>query len=491
MRQTLSQFAGCKDWDVEELCEFIDALYELGRRGRMSDELKHCWFCGGEASRIAARQREDGTYYPAACGCRKCGIWRYGESDYGHSGFATEEDFKASMEQAVAKWNTRVGEFEQFIEKAESYKQEDEQEPLIIDGDTREKLEADVRKAAIECKSFDEWVECVTRLLDRQAAITKRECYESEAWRIGISREAVENGLRISIFGRDYVPADLAVCVEGTDTREQLEVDMIKLCHMDMLQARPFLELLDRQEAITKRQCEKREDEITDAWQSYLAEVEDERDELKERLERANKSLSTIGIIRLNARIDELEAGRDGLLEQRDHWFDEAVAIYRRFYPHDEYAIPQNIAGMVLAKIDELTAERDELRGRLDAMKAVLDKWVKLTEGIELPDYPRTEFQPKDKDRRIAELTAERDEWRARAEQVQESYLDAKDSRDNLQAAIDAMENGQFYAMYRKACEERERLEHANNTLRVSAAGLKLAVEKLTAELDALKASGR
>ena len=69
-----------------------------------------CPFCGGEASWIAARQREDGTYHPASCGCRKCGIQCYGESDYGHGGFATEEDREASMEQAVSKWNTRTPE---------------------------------------------------------------------------------------------------------------------------------------------------------------------------------------------------------------------------------------------------------------------------------------------------------------------------------------------------------------------------------------------
>jgi hypothetical protein len=69
-----------------------------------------CPFCGGEATKIAARQLDDGTYYPAACGCRSCGIWCYGDTDYGHGGFATEEDCKVSMEQAVSKWNTRTPE---------------------------------------------------------------------------------------------------------------------------------------------------------------------------------------------------------------------------------------------------------------------------------------------------------------------------------------------------------------------------------------------
>lgn len=78
--------------------------------GEAMSELLLCPFCGGEASRIAAQQSEDGTYYPAACGCSKCGIWRWGESDYGHNGFATKEDCKESMEQAVSKWNTRMPE---------------------------------------------------------------------------------------------------------------------------------------------------------------------------------------------------------------------------------------------------------------------------------------------------------------------------------------------------------------------------------------------
>lgn len=39
--------------------------------------------------------------------------------------------------------------------------------------------------------------------------------------------------------------------------------------------------------------------------------------------------------------------------------------------------------------------------------------------------------------------------WKAQMDKL-------KAERDELQAAIDAMGNGQFYAMYRKACEERD-----------------------------------
>lgn len=91
-------------------CE-TEGLEESGEAmNSESGELKPCPFCGGEASWIAARQREDGAYYPATCGCRKCGIWRCGDSSYGHGGFATEDDLKVSMEQAVARWNNRTPE---------------------------------------------------------------------------------------------------------------------------------------------------------------------------------------------------------------------------------------------------------------------------------------------------------------------------------------------------------------------------------------------
>lgn len=166
------------------------------------------------------------------------------------------------------------------------------------------------------------------------------------------------------------------------DTREQLEVDMIKLCHMDMLQARPFLELLDRQAAITRRECD------------------------------------------------------------RPNW---------------DYC-------ETCDALAELTAERDELRERLGAMKAVLDKWVKSTVGIEPPDCPITEFQPKDKDRRIAELTAEREQYRDNLLAQSRRVAELTAERDELQAAIDAMGNGQFYAMYKAKCDECEQLKKVVRT---------------------------
>ena len=71
------------------------------------------------------------------------------------------------------------------------------------------------------------------------------------------------------------------------DTREQLEVDMIKLCHMDMLQARPFLELLDRQAAITRRECDRPNWDYCETCDA-LAELTAERDELQAAIDAMN-----------------------------------------------------------------------------------------------------------------------------------------------------------------------------------------------------------
>ena len=48
----------------------------------------------------------------------------------------------------------------------------------------------------------------------------------------------------------------------------------------------------------------------------------------------------------------------------------------------------------------------------------------------------------------------------ARCDPLKERIAELTAERDELQAAIDAMNNGQFYAMYREACQERDALKH-------------------------------
>ena len=54
--------------------------------------------------------------------------------------------------------------------------------------------------------------------------------------------------------------------------------------------------------------------------------------------------------------------------------------------------------------MDELKLERDQLQAENARLREELDSWHRLTAGIELPDYPVTQFQPKDLERENAKL---------------------------------------------------------------------------------------
>ena len=106
------------------------------------------------------------------------------------------------------------------------------------------------------------------------------------------------------------------------------------------------------------------------------------------------------------------QSDRDAALLFEDLYdlMDRMAAITRADY--DVY-LPQRVAEL-MGEVDSLTAEREQYRDNMLAQS-----------------------------RRVAELTTE---------------------RDNLQAAIDAMENGQFYAMYKAKCDECEQLKKVVRT---------------------------
>lgn len=64
----------------------------------------------------------------------------------------------------------------------------------------------------------------IIALLDRQRAITERECRESETFRAGIVRDAAANGETVYVFGVPYVPASAyyRTCHERDEFREKL-----------------------------------------------------------------------------------------------------------------------------------------------------------------------------------------------------------------------------------------------------------------------------
>lgn len=53
---------------------------------------------------------------------------------------------------------------------------------------------------------------------------------------------------------------------------------------------------------------------------------------------------------------------------------------------------------------DKINAMIDEIESENDKLREELAKWEQLTAGIELPEYPVTEFRPKDLERENAEL---------------------------------------------------------------------------------------
>lgn len=62
-----------------------------------------------------------------------------------------------------------------------------------------------------------------------------------------------------------------------------------------------------------------------------------------------------------------------------------------------DYTIPKEEYRDLLARLERLEAENDELRKELA-------QWERLTAGIKLPEYPITAFRPKDIERENAKL---------------------------------------------------------------------------------------
>lgn len=125
-----------------------------------------------------------------------------------------------------------------------------------------------------------------------------------------------------------------------------------------------------------------------------VASLTTERDEWKTKCETREVAYKQADAERkrYSEQIDELTIERDDLrcmteklkkrnselLESRAYWINQAMSVYRRFYPHDG-CVPANVCSMVIAKIDELTAERDRLQ-------AVVDVLIHDREKVEVKD---------------------------------------------------------------------------------------------------------
>lgn len=225
------------------------------------------------------------------------------------------------------------------------------------------------------------------------------------------SRERLEEDVREICWGYDFYRNDAQkhyLYERGLDVRE----DIVTTNYDGHVLATVIMHLLDRQAAITRREfdgeCEFCQSEVArlqnhvddlkaeveaqrkrandaergvlnKAWYVSRDRYEDDIAELTAELDKANNAGDKL----MNKLIDmtterddlrritkELEERNGELLEGRAHWIDQAVSIYRRFYPHNEYAVPADVSSMVIAKIDELIAERDELRDELEFEKS-------------------------------------------------------------------------------------------------------------------------
>lgn len=234
--------------------------------------------------------------------------------------------------------------------------------------DSRERLEADAKTLLFEFGGYcansreghtdnvDTFFDDFIGLLDRQAAITRAEIFADGEY-------------------------DCTTCGAKAELCEQVdiltaEVDQLTNAINELQEKQPY--------------CYNQEQPLDtlNTIGRYIDELTAERDDLQ----RITK---------------ELEERNGGLLEGRAHWIDQAVSIYRRFYPHNEYAVPADVSSMVLAKIDELTAERDEWKTKCETREVA---------------YKQADAERKRYSEQIDELFAERDYWK---DQVHKCAIEA------------------------------------------------------------------
>lgn len=330
--------------------------------------------------------------------------------------------------------------------------------------DTREQLEADI---LAHYKTPEEKLKTVREWLDRQAAITERECMEQATTRyIGWDCAECAEGLGKELDARcDPLKERIAELTaeletyrkyaeqgermkpqskENGDTREKLEAD-IRAWHRDTpFSTKPsvqtLLGLLDRQEATTRAECKNTLVHFAERLQlvqnGYDAAVRDMQPKVEE----------------LTA---ELDACRMRERAAEDYDFREAAERWEQAY--------EDKCGEVV----RLTAERDQLTNAINELQ-------------KKQPYCYNPEQPLDTlntiGRYIDELTAERDQLKPKVDELNANWRKANDGWAGANAEAE---------QWRQKCDQLQvDLKAANdtiNTLRASVAGLKSTVEKLKA----------
>lgn len=266
------------------------------------------------------------------------------------------------------------------------------------------------------------------------------------------------------------------------DTREQLEADVYRAadkldafyCGERFLDTRKIIGWLDRQAAITEQELCGRCSPYATA-KDYLDTIDSltaERDVLKAKLETYGKvpdqdeckkqQPMESGDTREKLEADvrgyyshtvstlvwppEKNKSTDVLMVPEDtvlSWLDRQAAITRKA----ERGMHDRILEYLTRENDELTAERD----RYEVLAVNAEQWKderdQLSKDLTAEHALLTQWADAANAQRLVAME--------QADKVQELTVE----RDELRGAIDAMENGQFYAMYRRACEERDELK--------------------------------
>ena len=482
----------------------------------MSDKLKPCAHCGG-VGEIERWSHVDWTEWRVICG--RCG---------------TSPDWYTSPEQAIAAWNTRADE-PQVIKNAESYKLADDSRPQVIAAsekhelaDSREKLNEELMDSCLtfanggghlltfangggHLRAFA----YVSDLLDRQAAITRAEVFEDGEYdrmtfdeltaeraelreRLDATKAVLDKWVKstVGVEPPEYPVAQLQP--RDGDSREKLEADTWSECFDPETRTYtlPGDLLVPNSNQLEPDSREKLEADLRECVRNVLDDgaYETRKGQLID--ESLVNAWMPVFIQRLDrqAAITSLE------------WLDGKTHIFGMTF--DE------VRGLQ-AKVAELTAERDKLRkelklARIDweserdyadqceqhakELTAELDACRMREKAADDYDFreaaQRWEQAFEDKCGEVVRLTAERDELsrdldaeHALVVQFEYDNEELKAESDKLKAKVDELN-----ASWRKANDgwaeanaEAERLQHANNTLRASVAGLKMTVERFKA----------
>jgi uncharacterized coiled-coil DUF342 family protein len=333
----------------------------------------------------------------------------------------------------------------------------------------------------------------------------------------------MDNGVSVQMCPND-TGAHSNVSKSLSDTREQLEADILAHYKTPEEKLKTVREWLDRQAAITKRKCQYEIDAVAydrdyfrkHVWQmnEFIAELTAERDALKEQINRFNASKSeenaendtSKGVLNnfdvQNDTREQLEADirawhRDTPFATKPRvqtllgWLDRQAAITEREIAErrEEYGKLPCGGTDCMELVNELQAKRDELKERIAELTAEVEKHRKRANDAERGVLSDEWYVARDRyEDDIAELTSERDHFRKHVNHLMALIADIARKQpytfdpeapymtlDTIGDYIDEL-HGDVASMR----AERDELRHANNTLRASVAGLKMTVERLT-----------